>query len=278
MSPSLPSVDLRRVRHVVFDFDGTLSLLTGGWSEIMADLFLEHLPLHAGEDGAGRRRFALREILQLNGKPSLQQMLRLAELVVERGGTAADAREYHDIYVERLRDVVRERRAAVQGRRVTPDAMLVPGARAFLEVLRSRQLGLTLLSGSPLSVVRKEAALLGLVEYFAERILGPDGDADSFTKRAALEKILSREALRGEELLAFGDGPVEIEHTRALGGIAIGIACDEAAPLAGQIDQAKQELLAAAGANAILPDFRGAPALFARSFKEANEGNEGRSR
>ena len=259
---SVRSFDLRSVRHIVFDFDGTLSLLTGGWSEIMADLFLEHLPPYDGEDGAGRRRFALREILQLNGKPSLQQMFRLAELVVERGGISGDAREYHDIYVERLREVVRERRAAVEERRTSPDAMLVPGARAFLDSLRARQLGLTLLSGSPLSVVRKEAGLLGLSEYFADRILGPDGDAHSFTKRAALEQIISRERLREGALLAFGDGPVEIEHTRALGGIAIGIACDESAPLSGRIDPAKEELLAAAGANLVLADFRGAAGLF----------------
>jgi hypothetical protein len=64
-------------------------------------------------------------------------------------------------------------------------------------------------------------------------------------------------------LLAFGDGPIEIQHTRALGGVAIGIACDESAPLSGKIDPAKEELLAAAGADAIFADFRGAPALFA---------------
>jgi len=257
------SPDLHRVRHVVFDFDGTLSLLTGGWCEVMADLFLEHLPAHPEEDVPTRRRFALREIMQLNGKPSVQQMLRLAELVVARGGTAADAREYHDIFVERLRAIVRERRADVQSGRLVPDDMLVPGVRDFLGEVRTRGLGSTLLSGSPQTVVRKEAALLRLADFFGDRIIGPDGDADSFTKRAALETIIAQHGLGEGELLAFGDGPVEIEHTRALGGIAIGIACNEATPLTGEMDEAKRELLEAAGAHAILPDFRGAAALFA---------------
>jgi len=256
-------LDLRRIRHIVFDFDGTLSLLTGGWCEVMADLFLEHLPAHPEEDHTGRRRFALREIMQLNGKPSIQQMLRLAELVVERGGTAADAREYHDIFVDRLRAIVRERRADVESGRLAPDDMLVPGVRAFLHEVQRRDLGSTLLSGSPRTVVRKEAALLGLTDFFGDRIIGPDGDADSFTKRAALETIIAQQKLEEGELLAFGDGPVEIEHTRALGGVAIGIACNEATPHTGQIDEAKRELLEAAGAHVILPDFRGAPALFA---------------
>ena len=260
---SATSPDLRGVRHVVFDFDGTLSLLTGGWSEIMADLFLEHLPAREEEDHAHRRRFALREIMQLNGKPSRHQMLRLAELVVERGGTAADAREYHDIYDERLRAIVHERRADVESGRITRDEMLVPGVREFLAEVRARDLGATLLSGSPKVVVREQAVLLELAGFFGERIIGPAGDAESFTKRAALETIIAEHALLPGELLAFGDGPAEIEHTRALGGIGIGIACDERAPLAGHIDEGKRELLEAAGAQIVLPDFRGATALFA---------------
>ena len=248
-------IDFARTRHVVFDFDGTLSLLTGGWSEVMTDLFIEHLP--PPKD----REFARREILRLNGKPSIHQMRRLVELIAERGGTPAEAREYHTDFLARLRDLVHERRATLESGRVSAETLLVPGARDFLHALRARGLGLTLLSGSEQRTVQMEARLLGIDEFFTGRILGPDGDDHAFTKRAAFERIVAEHALHGDELLAFGDGPAEIEHTRALGGTAIGIACVEADPRPGRIDEAKREVLVAAGAQAIFADFR---ALFSK--------------
>jgi phosphoglycolate phosphatase len=30
--------------HVLFDFDGTLSLVRAGWADVMVGLFLDHLP------------------------------------------------------------------------------------------------------------------------------------------------------------------------------------------------------------------------------------------
>jgi phosphoglycolate phosphatase-like HAD superfamily hydrolase len=253
-------VDLHRIRHVIFDFDGTLSLITGGWSDVMTDVFLEHLPLRENDGG---RTFARREILQLNGRPSIQQMSRLAELVNERGGKAAEPVAYHEIFCGRLRSMVRERRAALEGGTTTVEVMLVPGARAFLETLRERGLALSLVSGSELPIVRKEAKLLGIADFFEGRIFGPEGDAQAFTKRAAIDRIVAKHAVGDGELLAFGDGPVEIQETRALGGVAIGIACVEADPLPGEIDEGKRIVLNAAGADAVLADFRAAPALFA---------------
>lgn len=249
-------IDLTRVRHVVFDFDGTLSLITGGWSDLMTDLFVEHLP--ASPDV---RNLARREILLLNGRPSIHQMVRLAELVAESGGAPAEAAEYHATFLGRLRGLVHGRRASVESGRVSAESMLVPGARDYLHAVRARGLAMTLLSGSELSIVRTEARLLGIDSFF-ERIIGPDGDQHTFTKRAALERILADHALRGDELLAFGDGPAEIEHTRALGGTAIGIACIEADPLPGIIDEIKRAVLLNAGAEAIFADFRAVAAHF----------------
>ena len=39
-----------RLRHAVFDWDGTLSFIRAGWGEVMLDLFLAHLPAAPGED------------------------------------------------------------------------------------------------------------------------------------------------------------------------------------------------------------------------------------
>ena len=243
-------IDLTRVRHVVFDFDGTLSLITGGWSDLMTDLFVEHLP--PSEDV---RNLARREILILNGRPSIHQMTRLTELVTESGGTPAEATEYHATFLARLRDLVHGRRASVESGHISAESMLVPGARPYLHAVQARGLPMTLLSGSDLPIVRTEARLLGIDQFF-ERIIGPDGDHHTFTKRAALDRIVAENELRGDELLAFGDGPAEIEHTRALGGTAIGIACVEADPLPGIIDEIKRDILLTAGAEAIFADFR----------------------
>src|SRR5215472_5102880 len=76
------------ISHVVFDFDGTLSWLRHGWPELMAGLFLKHIP------GIFERRVSqakvhaqlLDDILSLNGKSSIFQMECCAERVVENGG------------------------------------------------------------------------------------------------------------------------------------------------------------------------------------------------
>jgi hypothetical protein len=54
--------------------------------------------------------------------------------------------------------------------------------------------------------------------------------------------------------VAFGDGYVEIEDTKAAGGIAVGVASNEA--IRSGIDEWKRRRLIAAGADIIVPDFR----------------------
>jgi hypothetical protein len=53
--------------------------------------------------------------------------------------------------------------------------------------------------------------------------------------------------------VAFGDGYVEIEDTRRVGGIAVGVASNEATRQG--IDAWKRERLIQAGADVIIPDF-----------------------
>ena len=58
----------------------------------------------------------------------------------------------------------------------------------------------------------------------------------------------------GHELLTFGDGYVEIENTAAVGGLAVGVASNEAERQG--IDAWKRQRLIEAGAAIIIPDFR----------------------
>jgi hypothetical protein len=71
-----------------------------------------------------------------------------------------------------------------------------------------------------------------------------------------IDRILREENIEGRNLLSFGDGPVEIEFTKAIGGLAVGVASDERTNGSGIIDEQKREHLVRAGADAIIPDYR----------------------
>ena len=45
-----------------------------------------------------------------------------------------------------------------------------------------------------------------------------------------IDRIIAEHALSGPEFVAFGDGFVEIEDTKRVGGIGVGVATDEAEP------------------------------------------------
>ncbi|MEI4920370.1 hypothetical protein Q8G81_32945, partial [Klebsiella pneumoniae] len=47
------------ISHVLFDFDGTLSLIREGWPEVMVPMFVEMLPAFPGESEAQRRQLCL---------------------------------------------------------------------------------------------------------------------------------------------------------------------------------------------------------------------------
>jgi phosphoglycolate phosphatase-like HAD superfamily hydrolase len=141
------------------------------------------------------------------------------------------------------------------------DDFVVFGARTMLDLLQQRGIKLFVLSGTLENRVRHEAALLDLVRYFGGRIFGSPPDSARFSKRAVLDKILAEEKLRGENLLCFGDGAVEILHTRELGGLAVAVASDEDHNGSGRMDPVKRTQLIDAGAQVVIPDYRDAAAL-----------------
>src|SRR5277367_2285963 len=74
------------ISHVLFDFDGTLSLIRQGWPEVMTPMFVEFLPRLPGETDEQASRLAVDDIMRLNGKQTIYQMIQLAERIRERGG------------------------------------------------------------------------------------------------------------------------------------------------------------------------------------------------
>jgi hypothetical protein len=81
-----------------------------------------------------------------------------------------------------------------------------------------------------------------------------------------IERLLRENSVPGHQLLGFGDGYVEIENTKEVGGLAVAAATDEAHNGSGNIDPWKRERLLKVGADVVIPDYRDAAALLERIF------------
>jgi len=256
------------IRHVLFDFDGTLSLIREGWPQVMVPMFTEVLPPVPGETDAQRSQMAFEDIMRLNGKQTIYQMIQLAERVKERGGTAREPLEYKHEYLRRLNLRIAERVDGLKSGVLKPDDLLVHGTRRLLELLVARGLTLYLASGTDEIYVKQEAALLDVARYFGTRIYGAQDDFKNFSKKMVIDRILRENAIPGEGLLAIGDGYVEIQNTKEVGGLAIAVASDEANNGSGRFDEWKRNRLAGVGADVVVPDYRDAEPLLAKIFGE----------
>ncbi len=259
-----PDIVRGRIRHALFDFDGTLSLIREGWQGVMIPMMVELLRQAPRAEGEPALAAVVKDyVTRLTGKQTIYQMIQLAEEVGKRGGQPLEPLAYKRMYHERLWQRIKDRIAALEAGRVAPDEMMVPGSRAMLEALRARGVCCYLASGTDEAYVRQEAALLDLLPYF-DGIYGAQDDYRNHDKRLVIQRIIAENRLAGPEFVAFGDGYVEIEDTRAVGGIAVGVASDEAARQG--IDEWKRSRLIEAGAHLIVPDFRAHQALIAYLF------------
>src|SRR5580765_7251195 len=90
-------------RCAVFDFDGTLSLLRGNWQGLMVPMMVEALAATGrGESLAELTTIVEEFVTRLTGQPTMQQMLALADEVVQRGGPRPDPEAYLAVYLDRL--------------------------------------------------------------------------------------------------------------------------------------------------------------------------------
>jgi phosphoglycolate phosphatase-like HAD superfamily hydrolase len=144
---------------------------------------------------------------------------------------------------------------------IRPEQLLVYGSIGLLDNLKRRGLPLYLASGTDEPFVRREAELLGLTPYFGPHIYGARDDYKTFSKKMVIERILRENAIGGDQLLSFGDGYVEIENTKEVGGLAVAVASDEADNGSGRMDEWKRERLSSVGADVVIADYRDAGAL-----------------
>ena len=245
----------RRITHVVFDFDGTLSWLRHGWPEMMLHTFAAHMPPGHNATLPETRLLLQSMIMELNGKPTIQQMIRFHRYATELGGSPPDPETLRQAFQDRLDSNIEERSAKIRSGTIEPDFYVVAGAKHWLHRLREKGLRLYVLSSTVEHRVREEAELLGLSEFFEGRINGSPINPEGFTKRAVFERILRDEQISGAQLMAVGDGPVEIADAKALGGAAVAVCSDEAINGSGVCDPLKYSQLLAAGADVAVADF-----------------------
>ena len=230
----------------------------------MCGVFRDHLSLRPGESEAALSGLLLDEILLRNGQPSIRQCQRLAEIVGERGGPVLDAAERCAEFQRRLDAAIDRRTARLAKGEAQPGDYLIEGTRPFLEHVIAAGLTPVILSSTIQRRVEEEAALLGIAGYFGGRIYGGTSDPLRFSKREVFERLLRAANLSGEQLLALGDGAVEIRAAVGLGGVAIAVCSDEEDNRSGVCDERKRRQLSAAGAHAVIPNFCAAPALLNR--------------
>ena len=157
----------------------------------MLPMFVEFLPRGAGETEEAVRQLLLDDIMRLNGKQTIYQMIQLAKRIRERGGQPQD----------------------------------------------------------PLNYVAR---------YFGPHIYGAQDNYKDFSKKLVIERLLRENNISGEQLLAYGDGYVEIQNTKEVGGLAVAVASDEAHNGSGHMDEWKRQRLLGVGADVVIPDFRDA--------------------
>lgn len=238
---------------VLFDFDGTLSLIRAGWVDIMVPMAVDLLvETNSGEPVEQLRELVLEFVGRLTGKETIYQMMALADAIRERGGTPLEPLAYKKMYLDRLHKHIEHRLAALESGAASAEEYLVPGSRALLEALKGRGFTMYLASGTDHADVVAEAKLLRIHDYFAG-VFGAQDDLKSFSKGLLIKRIIDSAEFRGPEFLGFGDGYVEIEEVKKVGGIAVGVATHE--PECLTVDAWKRDRLVGVGADFIVPNF-----------------------
>lgn len=249
-------IDTGFVKHVVLDFDGTISLIRDGWQNIMVPMMVDIIQ---NETKTNETREQLETIVvdfvdKLTGKQTIFQMMQLGEEVEKRGGKPKDPLDYKDEYNRRLLPIVNQRISDLSSGTVSPDKLRVNKSLEFLKKLHDLDIACYLASGTDVEFVKHEANLLGVSEYFTGGIYGALREYKKFSKAMVIQKILNDFNLSGNELLIIGDGYVEIENAKAVNAIAVGVASVEDNIYNMNAD--KRERLIRAGADIIINDFR----------------------
>ncbi len=181
---------------VLFDFDGTLSLVREGWPEVMIPMMVDILVETPQAEDREQLSVLVEEfVMQLNGKQTIYQMIQLAEEVEKRGGTPNEPLEYKQQYHDLLWERVSGRVAGLRDGSVDPEILTVPGSRELLEQLQASKVDLYLASGTDLQYVENELAALQLDTFFVPHVYGALDEYKSFSKKMIIERLVAENNL-----------------------------------------------------------------------------------
>src|SRR4051794_38921347 len=92
INPDLPR---GQFRSVLFDFDGTLSLIREGWPQVMIPMMVDALRVTGTAETEAELTSAVEEfVMRLNGRQTIYQMMQLADEVSRRGGRPLEPLAY----------------------------------------------------------------------------------------------------------------------------------------------------------------------------------------
>jgi rfaE bifunctional protein kinase chain/domain len=250
------------IRHAIFDHDGTISTLREGWEKIMEPMMIKAvLGNQTGttdEKLFNRVKNRVREFIErTTGIQTIAQMHGLVDLVREFGlvpeGQILTAAKYKGIFNEELIALVNLRLAKLETGELDINDFTLKGAVPFLRALQHAGVRLYLASGTDENDVKREAECLGYADVFDGGIYGSIGEVTKDAKRVVIERIMNEINGAFDQLITFGDGPVEMRETKRHGAVAIGVASDELRRFG--INLEKRRRLIRAGADALVPDF-----------------------
>jgi phosphoglycolate phosphatase-like HAD superfamily hydrolase len=250
------------IRHAIFDHDGTISTLREGWERIMEPMMTKAIMGTqfgtADEKLFQRVNDRVQEFIErTTGVQTISQMHGLVDLVQEFGIVPKDqilpAAKYKDIFNEELMALVNLRVAKLAAGELNISDFTLKGAVSFLRALQGAGLRLYLASGTDEEDVKREADCLGYGDVFNGGIYGSIGQVAKDAKKIVIERILNEVDGAFDQLIIFGDGPVEIREAKRCGAVGIGVASDELRRFGMNLE--KRRRLIRAGADALVPDF-----------------------
>src|SRR5262245_10688135 len=132
-----PDLPRGRVRSVLFDFDGTLSLIREGWPQVMIPMMVGVLRETGTAETEAELTAAVEDfVMRLNGRQTIYQMIQLADEVRRRGGRPLEPLAYKHRYHDLLMERIQGRLAALASGQARAEEWTVPGSHALLENLR----------------------------------------------------------------------------------------------------------------------------------------------
>ncbi len=261
---------VEKISHAIFDHDGTISVLREGWEKIMEPMMMKAIlgPAYAKADESTYHKVLNRVgkfIDSTTGIQTLVQMQGLVKLVKEFGFVpekeVLDEFGYKEIYNEALLELVKKRVEKLKRGELNIDDFAIKGVVPFLHKLHESGISLYMASGSDENDVIEEAKALGYANLFENRIYGAVGDVTKEAKKIVMDRIVKDIGPKNaKQIVAFGDGPVEIREINKRSGLAIGIASDEVRRFG--LNRQKRSRLIRAGADIIIPDYSQAEILY----------------